>query len=303
MNDDISPRLTAMRQALVTEVASTGTADHAPRRRRPTRGTVLAVVAAFLVGGGLTGGLTAAALPGSDPDAVVQGTLAATARSMVEDANHGRLLGSPTFRVMHGDTTLTMTDRPAGADRVTVAWECLDGRSPTVEVDGRPTYGTVCGRRDDAETDPVGWTTAEVPATGDTTVTVTAGDADRYALWVSWSRAATIAAPSPQQQAETADGVVTQDEYTTAFNRLLACQAQAGQPMGDVPLSWYADGAWNSTGQGTGPWYLYATPSAGGEVFDTQCYPREFDAVDSIWQAEHPMPEDPPEDPPVQPVG
>lgn len=295
MNDDISPRLTAMREALVAEVAHTG--GPAPRRRRPSRGTVAAVVAAFLAGGALTGGLTAAALPGSDPDAAVQSSLATTTRYMVEETNHGRILGAPRFSVAHGRTALTLTDRPAGADRVTVAWACLDGSAPTVEVDGHPAEGTVCGRRDDPSSEAIGWALSPVAASGATTVTLSAADASRYAVWVSWARAPRNSAPSALQDAETADGVVTQDEYTTAFNRLVACQAQAGQPMGDVPLSWYADGVWNRTGRGTGPWYLYATPSAGSEVFDTQCYPREFGAVDAIWQGEHPMPEDPPVDP------
>lgn len=292
-DDERSPRLTAMRDALVAEVASTPAA-HVRGRRRPTRTTVAAVVVAFLVGGGLTGGLTAAALPGSDPDTAVQASLGATTRYMVEDVNHGRLLGTPTFRVTHGDAALTLSSRPSGADRVAVAWACLDGSSPTVEVGGHRVEGTTCGRRDDPTSEQIGWALAVAPASGDAAVSVSADDADRYGVWVSWARSPQIARPSAQQEAETADGVVTLDEYRTAFNRLLACQAQAGQPMGDDALSWYADGLWNGEGRGTGPWFLYATPSAGSEVFDTQCYPREFGAVDTIWQGEHPMPEDPP---------
>ncbi|PYY39609.1 hypothetical protein [Curtobacterium sp. MCPF17_046] len=298
MNDDISPRLTAMREALITDVASTGTAS-TTGRRRPTRGAVVAVVAAFLVGGTMTGGLTAAALPGNDPDTAIQASLATTTRYMVEDANHGRVVGTPSFRVARGDTALTLSDRPAGADSVTVAWACLDGDAPTVEVDGHRTEGTLCGRRDDPTSEATGWALSPMASTGATVVTLSADDTDRYAVWVSWAKAPSIATPSPQQDAETADGAVTLDEYRTAFNRLLACQAQAGQPMGDVPLTWYADGAWNGSGRGTGPWYLYATPAAGSEVFDMQCYPREFDAVDRIWQEEHPEPEDPPVEPAV----
>lgn len=296
MNDDISPRLTAMRDALVTEVTTT-TTTAAARRRRPTRGTIAAVVAAFLVGGALTGGLTAAALPGHDPDAGIERALATTTRYMVADVDHGAVLGTPTFRTAHGNASVTLTDRPTGADRIAVAWACLDGAAPTVTVAGTPVVGTVCGRRGDPTGEQIGWGLAEVPTSGDVTVSGSAGVDDRYALWVSWARAPRIAAPSAQQQAETADGVVTLDEYRTAFGRLVACQAQAGQPMGDVPLSWYADGMWNTAGRGTGPWYLYSTPSEGSEVFDTQCSPREFASVDAIWQGEHPMPDDPPVQP------
>ncbi|WFR66192.1 hypothetical protein P9139_14510 [Curtobacterium flaccumfaciens] len=159
---------------------------------------------------------------------------------------------------------------------------------------GRQVVGTVCGRRGDATAPQIGWALADVPVSGDITVSASAGDADHYALWVSWARAPRASAPSEQQRAEVADGVVTLDEYRTAFNRLGACLAQADQPMGDVPLSWYADGIWNTDGHGDGPWYLYSTPSSDSEVFDTQCYPREFADVDALWQSEHPMPEDPP---------
>jgi hypothetical protein len=296
VNDEISPRLAAMRDALVSEV-TTAAVTPAHHRRRPSLGTVAAVVTAFLVGGVLTGGLTAAALPSSDPDTAVDRSLATTARYMVEDVNHGTVFGTPTFRSERGDSRTTLTNRPARADRVTVAWACLDGEAPVVSVAGNPVVGAVCGRRDDPTAEQIGWAMAEVPSSGDVTVSVSAGGADRYALWASWTQAPEIAAPSAQQRAETADGVVTLDEYRTAFNRLLACQAQAGAPMGDVPLSWYADGVWNSSGHGIGPWYLYATPSSGSETFDTQCYPREFADVDAIWQGEHPMPEDPPADP------
>ncbi|KTR11705.1 hypothetical protein [Curtobacterium luteum] len=290
MKDDISPRLTAMRDALVSEVSSTRTT--LGPRRRPTRGTVVAVVAAFLVGGALTGGLTAAALPGNDPDAAVETMLSTTARYMVEEVNHGAVLGTPTFRTAHGDSSSTLAHRPAGADRVVVAWACTDGDAPSVEVGGEPVVGAVCGRGD-AAADRIGWGTAPVPTSGDATVTVAAGDADRYALWVSWARSPRIAAASAQQQAETADGVVTLDEYRTAFNRLAACQAQAGQPIGDVPLLWYADGTWNSAGRGAGPWYSVSPPSTDTDVFDTQCFPREFADVDALWQAEHPEPDEP----------
>lgn len=293
MNDDISPRLAAMREALVTEVETTATT--APTRHRlPTRGTIVAMVAAFLVGGALTGGLTAAALPGSDPDAAIENSLGTTTRYMVEDVNHGAVLGTPTFRTAHGDSSVTLSHRPSGADRVAVGWACTGGDAPIVEVAGEPVAGTVCGDRGDATAQQTGWALSEVPSAGDVTVTFAAGGTDRYAVWVSWARAPRLASASAQQQAETADGVVTLDEYRTAFNRLLACQAQADQPIGDTPLSWYADGLWNTAGHGSGPWYLYSTPSTAIETFDTQCFPREFADVDAIWQGEHPMPEDPP---------
>lgn len=300
MNDDLSPRLTAMRDALVAEV------DTAPsvRRRRPSRGTVAAVVAAFLVGGGLTGGLTAAALPGTDPDAVLQGELSAYSKSMVEESNHGLVLGTPSATAGHDRSELRLGARPAGADRVSVAWACTTPGTVTVRIGDTAIEGLDACSPGDAGSVPGGgthWALQGISTDGNdpTTVTVTGADGAHYVVWATYARGAEVAEPSPQQDAETADGRVTLDEYTTAFNRLLACQAQAGQPMGNVPLTWFADGSWVPTARpgSTGPWYLYSTPSEGSEVFDTQCYPREFNDVDALWQAEHPQPEDPPAQP------
>lgn len=298
MNDDFSPRLTAMRDALVAEVDRAGAPGAAPaRHRRPTRATVLAVLAAFVVGGGLTGGLTAAALPGADPDAAIETGLAVSARYQVEEGNHAQLLGTPVFGIARGDRTLTLTDRPAGADAVAVMWTCLDPADVRVEVDGaRVDIGDRCLPSTE-EVQRIPWTLHPVGGSGDVSVAVVSPGPARSAVWASWVHRATVAGPSRQQDAETSDGVVTLQEYTTAFNRLEACLAQAGQELGDVSLSWYRDGLWQPSPGGTGPWYLYSTPSEGSEVFDTQCYPREFSDVDGIWQGEHPMPEDPPAQP------
>jgi len=289
VNDDFSPRLTAMRDALVAEVDRTGAPGTArARRRRPTRATVLAVLAAFVVGGGLTGGLTAAALPGADPDAAVETGLAISARYQVEEGDHARVLGDPVFLVAHGDRTTTVVDPPRGADALTVAWTCLDAGSFRVEVDGTPVGGESCTPARDGR-DPV--TVDFLPVDdGAVRVTVAASGSARWALWTSWTQRATIAGPSPQQDAETDDGVVTLQEYTTAFNRLQACMAQAGHPMAVVPLTYAADGLSSSTPGGDGPWYRYGIASESIEVYDTQCYPREFEAVDTIWQGEHPEP-------------
>lgn len=289
MNDDFSPRLTAMRDALVAEVDRAGASGAAPaRHRRPTRATVLAVLAAFVVGGGLTGGLTAAALPGADPDAAIETGLAVSARYQVEEDNHARVLGDPTFVVGHGDRTTTVVDPPRGADALSVAWTCLDAGSFRVEVDGTPLGAESCTPAREGH-DPV--TVGLLPITdGPVTVTVAGSGSARWALWTSWTERATIAEPSPQQDAETDDGVVTLQEYTTAFNRLQACMAQAGHPMAVVPLTYAEDGRWTSTPGGDGPWYQYGIASESIEVYDTQCYPREFEAVDTIWQGEHPEP-------------
>ncbi|TPG04209.1 hypothetical protein [Curtobacterium flaccumfaciens] len=298
-HDQISPRLAAMRDALVAEVDATS-ATGAPlrRRRRPTRGTVLTIAAAFLAGSAVTGGITAAALPSSDPDAALESTLATSTRYMVEDVNHATILGTPAFASTQGDGSFSLGARPADADRVTLTWKCLAPATFTVAVDGTTVDGPT---RCTPGATGAHWSLS--PATGSgrasVTVSVMGGGSGRYAVWASWAESAPIADPSAQQRAEIRDGRITLDEYRNAFNRLEACLTQAGHPMDDVPLSWFANGSWTSRPVGTGPWYLYSTPAEGLEVFDTQCYPREFGQVDALWQAEHPMPEDLP----AQPAG
>lgn len=136
-HDQISPRLAAMRDALVAEVDATS-ATGAPlrRRRRPTRGTVLTITAAFLAGSAVAGGITAAALPSNDLDTPLESALATSTRYMVEDANHATILGTPAFAVTQGDGSFSLGARPADADRVTLTWKCLDPGTFTVAVDG-----------------------------------------------------------------------------------------------------------------------------------------------------------------------
>ncbi|WNY35491.1 hypothetical protein Q9Q99_10215 [Curtobacterium flaccumfaciens] len=286
-----------MRDALVAEVDATS-ATGAPlrRRRRPTRGTVLTIAAAFLAGSAVTGGITAAALPSNDPDAALESTLATSTRYMVEDVNHATILGTPAFASTQGDGSFSLGARPADADRVTLTWKCLDPATFTVAVDGTTVDGPT---RCTPGATGAHWSLS--PATGSgrasVTVSVMGGGSARYAVWASWAESAPIADPSAQQRAEIRDGRITLDEYRAAFNRLEACLTQAGHPMDDVPLLWFANGSWTSRPVGTGPWYLYSTPTEALEVFDTQCYPREFGQVDALWQAEHPVPEDPPDQP------
>lgn len=302
-HDQISPRLAAMRDALVAEVDATS-ATGAPlrRRRRPTRGTVLTIAAAFLTGSAVTGGITAAALPSNDPDAALESTLATSTRYMVEEANHATILGTPAFAATQGDGSFSLGTRPADADRVTLTWKCLDPGTFTVAIDGTTIDGpTHCTPGTTGGVSGEHWSLSPAPGSKHSaaTISVSGGGSARYAVWASWVESAPIAEPSAQQRAEIRDDRITLDEYRNAFNRLEACLTQAGHPMDDVPLSWFANGSWTSRPVGTGPWYLYSTPSEGLEVFDTQCYPREFGQVDALWQAEHPMPEDPP----AQPAG
>ncbi len=300
MNDDLSPRLTAMRDALVAEVDATPPV----RRRRPSRGTVAAVVAAFLVGGGLTGGLTAAALPGADPDAVLQAELAAYSKSMVEEANYGVVLGTPSATAGHDRSELRLGARPAGADRVSVAWACTTPGTVTVRIGGTAIEGLDACSPGDAGSVPGGgthWALQGIPIDGDdaTTVTVVGSAGAHYVVWATYARGAEVAEPSPQQDAETADGTITLAEYTTAFKppARMPGAGRAADAERAVDLVRRRDvGSVCQTGS-TGPWYLYSTPSEGSEVFDTQCYPREFSDVDALWQAEHPQPENSPVQP------
>lgn len=265
-DDAPTERLSRIRDALVERV------ETAPaRRRRPHRSTVVAVVTAFVVGGALTGGLTAAAAAGSGDQSAVESLMATTARYDMSETTHGRLVGAPVFQQLSGPAEIRLPSRPAGADAIEVVFTCTDpgtfsqrwGSLPVGEA-GPCTVGS-----------PDAAAYRSVSGTG-RSFTVSGPDSARYAVWISWARFPTLARASAQQDAETADGKATFAEYTTAFNRLQACMAEAGHPMGIVP---FADER-----------YDYAYASDGSVAFDTECYPREFEAVDTLWQNEHPVP-------------
>lgn len=281
MNDDeLSPRLLAMREALAAQVDGSGRpGTDRPRRIRPRKSTVIAVVTAFVVGGALTGGLTAAAAAGNDSgdSSALETQMATAARYDISQSNHGTLVGEPHFELTSGTTELALGTPPAGADAVEIVFQCLDPGTFTQKLTGAP-VGTV---------GPCGVSTTESPSTtipnatgyrltsrGAQKYTVASGGSARFAAYVSWARFPKIADMSAQQEDEVADGTVTLAEYETAFQRLQACMAEAGYPEAVVPLS--------------GDRYDYAVPEAGIVAFDTRCYPREFEKVDGLWQSAHP---------------
>ncbi|BDZ50671.1 hypothetical protein GCM10025867_29120 [Frondihabitans sucicola] len=236
------------------------------------------MVAAFVVGGALTGGLTAAAAAGSGDQSSVESLMATTARYDVEAMNHGRLLGEPRFETFQGTSDIRVSAAPPGANRLVVSFQCLDPATYAQRLDGAVVSTPVrCGTESNVTPSTKNpWTNIYQPAAGGTqTVTVEAPGDARYAVWVSWMKAAVLAEPSAQQAAETADGKVTFEEYTNAFNRLQACMAEAGFPEAVVP---FAD-----------EHYGYTVPGDGATAFDTRCYPREFQDVDTLWQGEHPQ--------------
>ena len=70
------------------------------------------------------------------------------------------------------------------------------------------------------------------------------------------------------------DGVVTADEYATAFGRFSACMAAAGHPLGSVD-------------QGTVVYNYEVTEDANSDGTYTRCYDSEFMQVDASWQVAH----------------
>lgn len=76
---------------------------------------------------------------------------------------------------------------------------------------------------------------------------------------------------SPEQAAEIDDGVVTADEYETAFQRFRNCMSGAGFELADVEFN--------------GLLYDYSVPDAAVvDGVDVECYDSEFRYVDMIWQ-------------------
>ncbi len=271
----LSPRLLLMRDSLVGQVANESTT---PAPRRLSGKTLAALVAAFVVAGSVTGGLTAAAAISSRADAVLAGGVAATGAYDMTDGRHGNLIGSAVSEITTGSDSLALGAAPAGANAVAIGFQCVTAGNFTVTfASAYPVLSGHCGAsatQEPSTTSPAGYSLRVDPTRGDA-VNVTAPAGARYAVWASWAKVPTIAKPSAAQLAEVADGTVTRSEYVAAFGRYEKCMAAAGYPLGQIPA--------NETN------FQYALSTNGVAVSDTRCYPREFEQVDDLWQSTHPQ--------------
>jgi len=241
-------------------------AETAPvrRRRRWRWRGIVAILGVFALAGAGTGALTAGALVRSawtPPDSLLQEQLANFAAG---STGYAKPAGTAAFRHAPGRIDLHLGDGPASGPAAIEVW-CLGAGSATWKL-GDTTGTAHCSRAEEtprSQNLAVGtWAHAHLTGTLD-------GD---VAIWAGQLRVAPQAAPSGAQQNAVADGVVTRDEYLQAWARMAGCMDADGYDYSPSE----PDRILLSTG----------VDGAHAQKFDLECYPREFQDVDTLWQSQ-----------------
>jgi hypothetical protein len=262
-----SERLAALRSALVDTV------DAAPARRpRLQPRFVVAAIAAFaLAGAGTGGGIAAVATAGDEPPETVTIHAEAFAKSIL--GTHAQTFGTPFVVSGSGRLVVELGERPDGATSLLLITDCIDFGKVDYAIDGRWHGSTEC--TDDGSGDPPGGGGGgftEIP--GDGPHELSLDGSARYVVWAAWAADQPLPQPSAAQQAELADGAVTEAEYHAAFERFSQCMSDAGYPV--------------LGGEQVGYLIMYSTSNEAYTAgVDTQCYVAEFQEVDTAWQIAH----------------
>ena len=241
-------------------------ADTAPMTRR--RPQVLGGLAVFAVSGLLAGAATSAAVAltaesraGSSvthvPPSIAQ--LAATVPGDTE------LFGEP-FIIEHavGLTSVDVGVAPDGATELFVAFRCLGPGVEVIKIDGEQIGTNYC----DATGGGSGGGEA-VSGPGPHTMSVSGSGS--YRVWAAWSAPAVPPAPSAEQSAAMADGIVTKAEYRAGFDRYAECMTAGGHPVDVIDT--------------TQTVIRYVNSGASVESgVEGRCYALEFALLDPAWQ-------------------
>jgi hypothetical protein len=267
-----SPRMEGLRDAIAATVAADGYAPKPGRRK-----AVFAAIGAFAVAGALTGGLTAAAASSTDANNAMEGLMRTVATSNV-DSIGGSLIGPARFELLSGNSVIDPGPRPTSANALEVSFQCVNPGTFTQHITGTPVPSSLpCTAEKMTLPSTINpqATTYQVPGPGAATLATTGTGAAKYAVWLSWAKVPSHTPMSAQQAADIADGTITPAEYVSAYNRFDACMAEAGFPQTTIPAA--------GTPFSHGPNYDPKEQI----VSDTVCYPREFEQVDTLWQAAH----------------
>lgn len=255
---EYNPRDAELRRMVV---ASAAAPQPAPRKR----GTLLALLGAFVAAGALTGGAVSAAALNADAPTTTVSIEEMTEQVVYDDA---QLFGTPFVLSGSGDTVVELGAIPNGAEQIAVAFHCVDPGSFVIDVDGQP-YTQNCGPQATTGANGGGYFS---PGEGeDHSISVSTGRDTRYLLWASWATPASEPEPSAEQQAALEDGTVTESEYRDGFSRYAACMRDAGYPLGGVDES------------GTIIDYSNDLEAVTSGV-EGSCYAREFEQLDIGWQ-------------------
>lgn len=242
------------------------TASAAPDRpRRPWK--TAAPITAFALAGALTGTVSAAALNAPKDHRPI------SVDNMVAQFVHDdtQLFGESVEINGQGDTVVPLGAAPENAAELAVVFRCADPGSFELLIDGETAMTMIC---DEASTSGGGGSYFTVKDQPTHTLTVSAGEGERYVAWASWASRAVPPEPSPQQVAAMADGEVSEAEYHAQFDRYSNCMTAAGYPLGSVNKS--------------GTVITAAIPGAAVTSGTAdRCYAQEFAQVDRTWQAAH----------------
>ncbi|MGN8048486.1 hypothetical protein ACTJKO_02270 [Curtobacterium sp. 22159] len=256
---DTNERDRAVRALLVDTVERTS------GRRRRHLGTVAGAIACVLGGAAVGGAVTAAASP--DPAAIEAQSRAAV---VVHGAgpSYRTVVGTPVGRVGSADETITVGTPPRGADTFVWVATCRTGNGVLEQtVSGRPRSSSSC---------TAGSTTSDSRRATDIagrTVHITVHGDLGWTLSYGWLRTPPVPRASAAQDEAMEDGIVTRSEYLAAFDRFQGCMTARGASLGRIPTS-----------------SLFVAFGASDVYTLDWCTASEFDAVDTTWQAEHPLP-------------
>lgn len=262
MSTDRIPRdHSALRRELVATVTAT---SH--RTRSVRRGSVVALVAAFTIVGGLGGGaLSAVAQAASE-----QPTVFDVEAAGLSFAGAAQLFGSPVILAGRGDSIIEMGTPPAGATSVAMAINCLTPGDIRTSLNGTDQAFLTC----DTELRPsVGGmaTYYDLDGSADQSFTIDADQSSEYVVWASWANPPEKAEPSASQRDDLEDGQITRAEYESAFDRFAQCMTEAGYPVIGIDRSETV--------------IRYSTSSAATEAgVEAVCYDSEFAKTDEVWQ-------------------
>jgi hypothetical protein len=257
-----SDRTAELRRTLVHTVNTT------PVRRPPLRPRmVVAALTVFALSGAATGGaISAAALAASNPPRV---TVDIDVQSLANRITKGdtTLYGVPVVVSSTGITNVELGAKPADATMLLVAMECAAAHTRIdLSIDGSWEFSNECP-------DGHGGAGTGIEVTDEGGHTLTVDASGRFLLWASWASEPPTPEPSPAQQAEIADDVITWEEYRAAFNRYADCSEKAGNPLDGFQVL------------DTQQQIVFGPSNEGVESgTDRICYASEFEQVDTMWQ-------------------
>lgn len=248
------------------------TADSAVTRRprtRMTRRSLVATVAAFTLAGALTGGAVSAVALSNDPSGTTVVDVDTTARlATVGDATP---LGTPFTFTGTGNAVLELGTPPEGATDFIYRLNCPAQGSFVTMLDSDETTRSTTTCDSEAASSSFGGSGSQFAVAGDEAHTFSIQSSAQYSIWGTWAAEPTPPTPSAAQTAALADGVVSREEYVTAYQRFSACMSEAGFPLAFVDLDKTVI-------------EYSTTQESETDGASPRCYGREFGQIDSTWQ-------------------